>query len=386
MDFGFTEEQRMLQANIKAFMEKEIIPLASERDRNGPLTRQETVAYIKKLMPFGFYNGDQPQEYGGMGIDSKTHGLIYEELAYAWAGLAGTVNLAEVITMPLFPEDIRKKFIPRIAAGELIHCAGITEPNAGTNSAALETTATLEGDHYVINGTKTWISDGTIADVCVLLATTDKSLGPKGISLFLVEQERSPFQVRELHKMGLRAFPTAELIFDNCRVPKENNLMHEEGSQSGYLWMMKTFDRFRPQWALHAVGISQAAIDASVKYARERLQFGKAIGSFQLVQNMIYEMVAETEASRLLAYRALDMLDKGEKCRWESSLAKGYATEAAVRVTSNAIEIHGAMGLSEDYPIERYFRDARAWTIPDGTTEVQKLIVGREKLGISAYV
>jgi len=386
MDFGFTEEQKMLKTNVRDFVEKEVIPYASERDRQGPLTREETVSYIKKLMPFGFYNGMLSQEFGGLGMDYKTHGMIYEELAYGWASLAGTINLAEILCVPFLDEDKQKKYGPRIVAGELVHSAAITEPNAGSNTAAIETTAILDGDHYVINGTKMWISDGTISDICLLLATTDKAQGPLAMSLFLVDREESPYQARELHKLGLRAFPTAELVFDNCRIPKENNLMLDQGLEGGYKWMMKAFDQVRPQWALHVAGISQAAIDASVKYARERIQFGKPIGSFQLVQNMIYEMVAETEASRLLAYRALDLIDRGERCRMESSLAKGYATEAAVRVTSMAIEIHGAMGLSEEHPVERYFRDARCWTIPDGTTEVQKLIVGREMLKISAYV
>lgn len=392
MDFDFTEEQKMLKGSVREFLDKEITPIADERDRKGPLTREETIYFIKKLMPFGYYHGILPNEYGGLGLDYKTYGLLYEELAYSWAGLAGTINLAEVRFLPFFTEEMRKRLIPRVAAGELIACHAITEPGAGSNAADIQTTATLDGNHYIINGVKTWISDGSIADICVLFATTDRTKGPLGLSIFVVEKDTSPFQARNLLKIGLHAWPTSELVFDDCRIPKENNLLLSLlGDSSGdsmvnaYTTLMQVFDVVRPLWALHSVGIAQAAIDASVNYAKERIQFGKLIGSFQLVQSMIYDMVVQTEAARLLAYRAMDMIEKGEKCRKESSMAKAYATEAAVGVTSKAIEIHGAYGLSQDLPLERYYRDARVWTIPDGTTEIQKLIVGREILKIRAY-
>jgi alkylation response protein AidB-like acyl-CoA dehydrogenase len=248
--------------------------------------------------------------------------------------------------------------------------------------ASVQTTATLSGNHYIINGTKTWISNGSIADAAFILTTTDKSLGPLGMSFFLVERGVSPFTSRELHKLGLRSFPTAELSFDDCRVPKENLL--DPGS--GYQRTMAFFDVSRAMVGATCTGIAQAAIDASIKYAQDRMQFGHPIGSFQMIQEMIVDMIAETEAGRLLSFRALDLMDKGKKSRWQSSLAKAYATEAAVRTTSKAIQIHGAMGLSDEYPVERYFRDARSLTIPDGTTQMQKLIVGRDVLGIRAFV
>jgi alkylation response protein AidB-like acyl-CoA dehydrogenase len=201
------------------------------------------------------------------------------------------------------------------------------------------------------------------------------------MSFLLVEKERSPFSARELHKLGLRSFPTSELSFNDCPVPRGN--LVDPGT--GYQRTMAFFDISRAMVGVFASGIAQAAIDASVKYAQDRMQFGRPIGSFQMVQEMLVDMIADTEAGRLLSFRALDLLDKDEKCRWQSSLAKAFTTEAAVRTTSKAIQIHGAMGLSEEYPVERYFRDARTLTIPDGTTQMQKLIVGREALGIRAF-
>jgi alkylation response protein AidB-like acyl-CoA dehydrogenase len=385
VDFDFTEEQKMLKSNVRDFLAKEIAPVVDERDRQGPFTKEEVIGYIKKLMPFGYYTGNLPEEYGGMGLNATTSAILNEELTYVWASLAATIFIASLAPgiLLLAPEELRKKLLPRVAAGELIGCAAITEPNAGSDAAAMETTAVLDGDEYVINGTKTWISNGTIADVCNVLAVTDKSKGPLGISMIVVEKEVSPFQARELHKIGWRAFPTAELSFVDCRVPK-NNLLGDPAE--GYRRTMQQFETARSGMAIMAAGISQAAIDASIKYAQERKQFGRPIGSFQMIQEMIADMIAETEASRLLAYRALDLIDKGVRARLESSLAKAYACEAAVRVTSKAIQIHGAMGYSDEYPVERYFRDARMLTIPDGTTQIQKLVVGREAIGIRAFV
>jgi len=347
-------------------------------------------------MPFGYYIGRLPEEYGGMRLDSVMNGILTEELSRVWPSLAATMFIAsQGAGLALSgPEEMRKRLLPRIAEGEVIGCAAITEPNAGSNAAAIETTAVLDGDEYVINGTKTWISNGSIADVVSVLCVTDKSLGRLGINTILVEKEVSPFETRELHKIGWKAFPTAELSFADCRVPKENyrgaaasteRQTTSRPARSGYQATMAGFESARSLMAAQAVGICQAAVDASIKYAQERVQFGRPIGSFQLVQEMIADMITETEASRLLAYRALQLIGKGVRARMESSVAKAYACEAAVRVTSKAVQVHGAVGLSEEYPVERYFRDARMFTIPDGTTQIQKLIIGREAIGIRAF-
>lgn len=384
MDFEFTEEQKMLKRNVRDFLAKEIAPVVDERDRQGPFTKEEAIGYIKKLMPFGYYIGTLPEEYGGIALDGTTSGVLNEELCYVWASLAATIFIASLAPqiLSIASDELKERFLPQIAAGELIGCAGITEPNAGSDAAAIETTAVLDGDEWVINGTKTWISNGTIADACAVLAVTDKSKGPLGISMILVEKDVSPWESRELHKIGWRAFPTGELYFTDCRVPKGNVL---GDPAQGYKRTMQMFEMARSGMAIMAAGISQAAIDASIKYARERKQFGRPIGSFQMIQEMIADMIAETEATRLLGYRALYLIDKGIRARLESSLAKAYGCEAAVRVTSKAIQIHGAMGYSDEYPVERYFRDARMLTIPDGSTQIQKLVVGREAIGIRAF-
>jgi len=384
MDFELTEEQKMAKAALHDFLEKEIAPIVDKREREGhPFTREEAVGYIKKLMPFGFYT--LPEEHGGVSVDPMTRAVLSEELAYVWCSLAATIFIASGATAAVLgaPEETRKRLLPRLLEGDLIGCAAITEPNAGSNAAAIETTARLDGDEWVINGTKTWISNATIADVAVVLCITDKSKGPLGISRILVEKAVSPFETRELHKLGWYCFPTGEISFVDCRVPKENLIVDPV---SGYRTQMRAFESARTGMAIMAAGICQAAIDASIKYAQQRVQFGRPIGGFQMIQEMIADMIAETEATRLLAYRAESLIAKGARARLESSLAKAFGCEAAVRVTSKAVQIHGAMGLSDEYPVARYFRDARMLTIPDGTTQIQKLIVGRESIGLRAFV
>ena len=385
MDFALTEEQRMLKDNVRNFLEKEIVPVVDEHEKQGPLTKEAAVGFIRRLMPFGYLVGFLPEQYGGAELDHKTNGILIEELARAWASLAGTLFLAAgfwwLLNEAGSPQQ-KERLLPLATSGDYIGCLAITEPNAGSDVGGVEVTATLDGDKYIVNGTKTWISNGSIADAAFVLATTDKSQGLLAMCFLLVERDTSPFAARELHKLGLRSFPTAELSFDDCPVPKENLL--DPGS--GYQRTMGFFDVSRAMVGVFSTGIAQAAIDASIKYAQDRTQFGRPIGSFQMIQEMLVDMLTETEAGRLLSFRALDLMDKGEKCRWQSSLAKGYATEAAVRTTSKAIQIHGAMGLSDEYPVERYFRDARTLTIPDGTTQMQKLIVGRDILGIRAIV
>jgi alkylation response protein AidB-like acyl-CoA dehydrogenase len=279
--------------------------------------------------------------------------------------------------------ELKERILPGLLNGDTIICSAITEPNVGSDTASIETKAVPDGDDYIINGTKMWISNGTIADyVIVTLKIIDPAGGKPRTGQILVERERSPFTAREIHKMGVRSFPTAELVFEDCRVPRENLLRPKEGSQGEPL---DSLNFARANASISAVGISQAALEASIRYAKERTQFGKPIGQFQLIQAMIADMMAEIEAGRFLAYRAFFLLGKGVRCYRECSLAKAFCTEAAVRVTSKAVQIHGAYGLSEEYPVERYFRDARCYTIPDGTTQIQQLIVGREVLGMRAF-
>lgn len=386
MDFQLTEQQRMLKASARAFIEREIAPAAQERDGKGPLSREETVEYIKKLTPFGYYNGWLPAPYGGADLDHKTVGILHEELAAAWAGLAGAVWMAGGSGGVLGVADARRsEMAERVRAGEAIGAGAISEPNVGSDASSIETSAVLDSDDWVVNGTKQWISNGPICDHVLVAVQTDRAAGRAGIMWILVEKDVSPYTVvRSNHLFGLKAWPNGELSFQDCRVPRENLRLRTEVSTDSQhkVW---TFEIPRSILAVTAVGIAQAAIDAAISYARERQQFGRPIGSFQLVQAMIVDMILETEAARLLAYQALDMLDRGEDCTWQAAAAKAFATEMATQVTSRAIEVHGAAGLSEDLPLERYFRDARSLTIPDGTTEMQKLIIGRARIGLSAF-
>jgi alkylation response protein AidB-like acyl-CoA dehydrogenase len=392
MDFELTEKQKRLKHDAREFLEAEIAPIATERDLRGPLTREELVGFIKKLMPFGYYNGMLPESYGGKGLDSTTTALLLEELSRVWSGLAASLWIASSAgVFAVASPQHRDKYLPRVREGELIGCAAITEPDAGSNAAALKTVAVKDGDEWVLNGTKTWISNGNIADVVSVLAITDSGTGRLGISLILVDREVSPFEHRELHKVGWRTFPTAELSFKDCRVPAENVLgaggsaRGEEGKRSGYQNVMVAFESARSTMAVLGVGICQAALDASIAYIKEREQFNRPIGGFQMVQEMIADMITETDAARFLTYRAWQLIEQGRRARMESSIAKGYACEAAIRVALKAVKIHGAMGIDERHPIQRYLRDARALTVPDGTTQIQKLVIGREAIGIRAF-
>ncbi len=386
MDFDLTEEQKMLQETIRRYLRDKIVPIADEMDRKGPMAKEEAHRFLKDLEPFGYLGTLVPEEHGGQGLRHIDWAVLHEELRGAYAALGGVVGITSSTSHGISASgngDLIARTLPGLLSGDKIACTAITEPNVGSDVSAIETKAVLDGEHYVLNGTKTWISNGTVADYVTVVAKTDASGGTGGMLQLLVEKDVSPFEAREIKKMGVRSFPTAELVFEDCRVPRQNLLGSADEAFKRALQGL-TFARCNA--AIASVGIAQAAIDASVRYARERTQFGKPIAKFQLIQEKIADMVAETEAARLLAYRAFLVLNKGGSGRREASIAKAYATEAAVRVTSQAVQIHGAYGLSEEYPVERYFRDARCYTIPDGTTEIQKLIIGREVLGMPAFV
>jgi alkylation response protein AidB-like acyl-CoA dehydrogenase len=385
MDFEFTDEQRALRDTVRRFLAEKIEPIADEYDRKGPLSKEDALKFIKELKPFGYVATMVSEEHGGPGLDHVTWGILHEELRRTYAALGGMIGITATTTGSIAESSngaLKKRILPGLLEGEKIICTAITEPNYGSDASGVDTKAILEGDYYRINGTKMWISNGGIADYVVVVAQTDPAKGADGICQILVEKEKSPFLAREIHKLGVRSFPTAELVFEDCMVPREN-LLHPVGK--GYRQTLIGLQHARVNAAITSVGIAQASIDAAVKYAKERMQFKKLIGSFQLIQEMIADMVIEVDAARLLAYRAFYLLDKGVKCRKEVSMAKAYATEMAIRVTSKAIQVHGAYGLADEYKVERYFRDARCYTIPDGTTEIQKLIIGREVLGLQAF-
>ena len=410
MDFDFTEDQKLFRDSFRELLDKEFAPIVDERDKKGSFTKEEAVGYFKKLKTVGV--SFAPDDMMELLRDITISGIVAEEMGYVWPSLASCffMNCFAPI-MVLASDEIRDKFLPTLNRGELLCCNGISEPNSGSDQSFIQTKAVLDGDEYVINGQKTWITNAPIADICNLYAIDGETGRP---AFFLVDREASPYQTTELHKIGERNVPTGELFFDDCRIPKENNLMvnamkriSEAGGDISKIMgedvelpasMLNMFTGFssigamfslpRAWMALRSAGISQAALDASIKYAKERVQFDKPIGKTQLIQEMLFNMTVATESSRFFGYRALNLFSKGDvDARKASSLAKGYACESAVRVTYDAIQIHGGNGLSEDYPLERYFRDARMLTIPDGTTEIQKLVVGREIMGkgMSAY-
>ncbi|MFC1535493.1 acyl-CoA dehydrogenase family protein [Thermodesulfobacteriota bacterium] len=384
MDFDFTQEQRMIKQAAREVMEKEIIPIADEYDKKKLLHDRKLLSELMgKLIPLGYIGGLVPEKEGGYGLDHISYGILYEELFRAYGSLGMVLNLQSSCggIHHFGNPDQKKRFLPSILTGEKIICNAVTEPNVGSNPAAIETFATLDGDHYILNGIKTWITNGTISDIALVVAQTKEGAGASGLCHLIVEREVSPYETTEIPKMGMRSSPTAEIVFQDCRVPKENLTV---APGEGLTKILQLFQLGRASMAIGAVGMAQAAIDASVRYVKQRHQFGKPIGRFQLIQEMIADMIAETDASRFLTFNALSKLDKGVRCDKEASTAKFYSTEAAVKVTSRAIQVHGAIGLSEEMPLERFFRDARSWTIPDGPTQIQKLIVARDVLRLDA--
>ena len=387
MDFELTEEQKLLKANAREFMEREIIPIVNDYERRyRPLSKEISLDLMKKISPLGYTGGMVPPEYGGGGMNFFSYGILLEELSRAWGSLALMIFVDHGMGMQLSwngNEEQKKKYLPRIVSGDLMGCAGLTEPNAGSSNREMETTIVDNGDHYIVNGTKTWITNGGVADLCVVIGYSDKSQGILGISQILVDRTESPFEVRELPKLGFRSCPTAELAFSDCRVPKKNQFVQEGGGYGsiiGFLYIGRSCI------GICSVGLAQAAIDDAIKYALERKQFGRPIAKFQLIQQMLAEMVIELEAVRLLTYKTMYLIDKQQPCDKESSGVKFLASETAVRICSKAMEILGAYGISEEYPLERYFRDARTYWPPDGTNQIQRLIVGREVLGLPAFM
>jgi alkylation response protein AidB-like acyl-CoA dehydrogenase len=385
MDFDMSDEQTMFRNMAREFALREIIPVAAEDDKNAHY-RPETV---QKMAALGLLGAPMPQEYGGLGVDYITYLCVCEEIARASAGVFTTcltvhTSLFQLPILQFGNDELKQRYLPRTTKGELLGCFGMTEPNTGSDVASIELSATSSGNNWILNGTKMWISSGGVADLALVIAQTDKSKRHRGMAAFLVERGTPGFSSSDIHgKMGLRDSNTAELIFENCQVPAEN-IVGEIGE--GFKVGMYALDCGRLSTAAACVGVSQASIDAAVQYAQERIQFGKPIASFQLIQEMIADMVVETEVARNYVFRAADLKNKGLPFVKEASIAKYYAAEVALRSAQKAIKIHGGYGYSNDYPVERYYRDAMGLCLYEGTAEIQKLIIGREILGIPAFV
>jgi len=381
MDFELTEEQKILQDTVKKFMDNEVAPIVEECEKKKEMPRD----LIKKLIPLGYVGALVPPEYGGLGLDYISLRILMEEAGRTWGALRimanGPLNLIPYTICVNGTEEQKKRFIPSLLSADKTAFLAITEPNVGSDASGVETRADLKNDHYLLNGTKMWVTNGSTADIGIVFASLDKSKGPKGITAFIVDKEETPYSATDIEKMFGHAMVASELVFEDARVPKEN-MFGPEGQ--GLKIALTTLNEGRHNVAMGSVGIAQACINASVKYAKERKQFGKPIGSFQLVQKLIVEMVADTMASRLLGYQAAKCLDTGGRCDRYCSVAKLFACEAAFKTASNALQVHGGYGYSKEFPIERYFRDARGAMIPEGTTEIQTLIIGRDVLGMSA--
>jgi alkylation response protein AidB-like acyl-CoA dehydrogenase len=377
-----TPEQALLRDSIRRFMKSEVAPIVARHDKEHSFPFE----LLKPLADFGYLGGRLSEEEGGMGMDQLTWAMLMEEAGYTWLSLRTMLNITNGAIHKIAAEGTpaqKERFLKPLLANERSCFSALSEPGTGSNIAQIQTRADLVGDHYVLNGRKLWITNGAFGDFGIVLARTFSPDCQGTLSTFLVERDVSPYEMRRVDTMVLRSTGTAELGFDNVKIPKENLLGEEGGALKK---MLIGLDSARVNIAMGAVGAAQSALDLSIDYARTRTQFGKPIGSFQLVQKLIVDMTIRVEAARALGLRAAAALDSGKDARVAASIAKLYATEAAHEVASMALQVHGGLGYATDYPIERIFRDTRGGTIPEGTTEVQTLIVGREILGISAIV
>ena len=373
MDFVLSKEQEMARTLFKEFAENEVKPLAQEVDETEHFPR-ETVEKMQKL---GFMGIPQPKEYGGQGCDTLTYVLCVEELSKVCATTGVIVSAHTSLgTDPIkkfgTPEQ-KEKYLRPLASGKMLGAFGLTEPGAGTDASGQQTKAVLEGDHYVLNGSKIFITNGGEADVYIIFAMTDKSKGTKGISAFIVEKDFPGFRIgTKEKKMGMRGSSTTELIFQNSIVPKENPL-GQEGK--GFSIAMATLDGGRIGIAAQALGIAEGALEETIAYVKERKQFGRPIAKFQNTQFQIADMATKVEAARYLVYRAAIAKDTKKRFSVEAAMAKLYAAEVAMEVTTKAVQLFGGYGYTREYPVERMMRDAKITEIYEGTSEVQRMVI-----------
>ncbi len=378
MDFNLSEEQKMIRKTVKDFAEKEIAPRSMEMDRTGEMPPD----IISKISQMGLLGLPIPEEYGGSGGSFFSYVIAVEELSRACASTGVTVETHVSLGMePIYywgTEEQKKKYLPRLASGEMIGSFGLTEANAGSDAGGIETTAVLDGDHYVLNGSKIFISNSGLADLCIVFAMTDKSKKTKGISAFIVETNTPGFSVgKQEDKMGIRASKTAPLYFEDCRVPKENLLGEKD---KGFKIALHSLDGGRVAIAAQALGIAQHAYDMSLEYSKVREQFGRAISNFQAVQFILAEMYVEIKAARLLTYEAALQKDNGEGITESAAIAKYYASDVAMRQATKAVQVFGGYGFIKETGVEQLMRDAKITEIYEGTNEIQKIVIAGQLL------
>ena len=384
MDFELTDEQQLIRETARDFTDKEIVDRARENDRN----EHFDLDLVAKIAQQGYLGAIVPREYGGAGLDYLTYALIVEEVGRGCSAMRTVISVQTSLVcsgiLRWGTEEQKQKYLPKLCSGEWLGCFGLTEPDTGSDAANQKTRARRTDSGWVINGSKMWISLGNNAKVAMIFAQTDPDKGHRGLACFLVETDNPGFQPQVIHhKMGLRGSDTASISLDDVEVPDEA-MMGQVGD--GFKIAMSSLDSGRYSVAAGCVGICQGSLDASVRYAKEREQFGRPIAAFQLVQEMIADIKVQTDAARMLVWRAGTLKDAGKPNTTETSIAKLYATEAAVSCANTAIQVHGGSGYVDDYPVERYFRDVRVTTLYEGTSQIQKLIIGRSLTGVNALV
>jgi butyryl-CoA dehydrogenase len=384
MDFDLTDEQKLIRDTAREFADKEIAPRARENDRN----HHFDLELVAKLADQGYLGAIVPREYGGAGLDYVTYGLVVEEVGRACSAMRTVVSVQTSLVCSAFlrwaTEDQKHEYLPKLTSGEWLGAFALTEPDTGSDAANQKTRARKIDGGWSISGSKMWISMGNHAKVALVFAQTDPDKAHRGIACFLVDTSHPGYSSQTIEgKMGLHGSDTASIALDEVEVP-DDALLGEVGD--GFKIAMSSLDSGRFSVAAGCVGICQGCVNESVAYAKEREQFGRPIASFQLVQAMIADMVVDTDASRMLVWRAGFLKDAGRPNTTETSIAKLYATEAAVRSANTAIQVHGGAGYVDDHPVERYFRDVRVTTLYEGTSQIQKLIIGRAATGINALV
>ncbi|MFE3787832.1 acyl-CoA dehydrogenase family protein [Streptomyces goshikiensis] len=383
MNLELSEEQEAVRRLARAFTEREVVPYAADWDRAESVDR----AIVKKLGALGFLGLTVPEEYGGSGGDHLAYVLVTEELGRGDSAVRGIVSVSLGLVAKTIAawgtEEQKRAWLPRLCSGDALGCFGLTEPGTGSDAGSLDTRALRDGDAYLLSGSKMFITNGTWADLVLLFARTSDEPGHRGVSAFLVPTNSPGLTRREIHgKLGLRGQATAELVLDGVRVPA-SAMLGPEGK--GFSVAMSALAKGRMSVAAGCVGIAQAALDAAVSYAAQREQFGKPIAHHQLVQELIADISVDVDAARLLTWRVADLIDRGLPFATESSTAKLFASEAAVRAASNALQVHGGYGYIDEYPAGKLLRDARVMTLYEGTSQIQKLLIGRARTGVSAF-
>ena len=378
MDFSISKKEILFRQMLREFTEKEVAPIAAEVDELERFPRET----VEKMAKLGIMGIPIPIEYGGSGADNSLYAIAVEELSRACATTGVIVSAhTSLCASPIYEFgtfEQREKYLPNLASGKHLGAFGLTEPNAGTDAAAQQTTAVLDGDNYILNGTKIFITNAAYADIFIVFAMTDRSKGTRGITAFIVEKDFPGFSIgKQEKKLGIRGSSTCELIFENCIVPKENMLGREN---RGFGIAMKTLDGGRIGIAAQALGIAQGAMDETVKYVKERKQFGRSIGKFQNTQFQLADLQTKIEASRLFIRSAAYKKDNKMPFTVDAAYAKLYAAETAMEVTNKAIQFHGGYGYTREYPVERMMRDAKITEIYEGTSEVQRMIIASNLL------